>query len=205
MQFSATFIPGVSSDISYFSPLGFYIVSPENPNPKITLNAEILFPPLIPKEKGDPRLRSSTHLTQLWTAIENSTDSTLRSGLTQINLLPWISESEYAELMDIHSGMNAAAICNSTCPLNPQERLVDIFANTVKFHAHRRALLSPAENLSYTYAEFDAKSTQLAHALRAAGVSGGCVSMMLPRSLMVSIQYLFFVNFNRCILPSWVF
>ena len=185
----AIFKPGVVSEISFFSPLGSYrVVDDLQCFPETTLNVDIIFPPMVPPERGDPRLRASSHLKTMWAfASTMAIESCEKLSNLPVNELQWMAAKEYTELLDFNSGLSAAEFYRQTCPLDPDERLVDIFAATIERHHDRRALFSPEEGLSFTYEEFDHLSTQLSHALRNIGVTGGNVSMMLPRSVWMYI------------------
>ena len=201
-EICVVFTPGVFSSISFFSPLGYYRTNPNAPLPTTVLNVDISYPALASIEKGDPRHRFASHLQGMWVKLAGLAKSDpVATASIPLNLLPWLPENEETLLLDVNSGLSSITEYSKSCPLDPSERLVDIFASTVAHYGRRRAIFSPAEGISMNYEEFDRKSTQLAHALRAAGVTGGNVSMMLPRSAMMYIAIIGILKSGAAYVP----
>ncbi len=156
-----------------------------------SLHVQLRWQPLAHATQGDPRRRSVSHVMTLWASLlqapmmGTAPIAPPASGAAfTVGTVPIVSAVENDLLLNSFSGW----VENGTgeVPLAAGEILPHIWTRTAQAHPKRPAIVSVAQNISWTYEYVEAESNRLAQWLQQSGVTPGMtVGMFLPRSAQV--------------------
>jgi amino acid adenylation domain-containing protein len=206
--------PSITSTVSL--PWSLSLSVSVSADPSSLLRFQFRYPPLPIKVQGDPRRRCVPHTLYLWASVLQrliqhvspaaapappiSMPSSSIADRWTLGNAPLLTPPERDLLLDSFSG--CIENTRGQCKLPSGQLLTDIWADTVKKYPQNTAVVSVTQNIRWTYAEMDAKSSQLAQWLQSRGVgAGNTVGFFLPRSAQMYVTLLAILKAGAAYVP----